>query len=87
MKKAKNQCKGATMRYLVGYIVQWKADGKYHGKAFPNLPRARGYARELADTASRLVKGGHDKDGDLAALVESVQIYAATLEPVDFSMP
>ena len=79
-KKQTKPGKGATVRR---YIVEWQAKGRYHGKAFPNLPRARGYAKELADTASRLVKGGHDEDGDLAALVESVRIYAATLEPVE----
>ena len=71
--------KGATVRR---YIVEWQAEGNSHCKTFPNLPRAQGYAKELTDTAIRLVKGGNDDDGDLAALVESVRIYAATLEPV-----
>lgn len=74
--------KGATVRR---YIVEWQAEGNSHCKTFPNLPRAQGYAKELTDTAIRLVKGGHDEDGDLAALVESVRIYAATLELVDMT--
>lgn len=71
--------KGATVRR---YIVEWQAYGISNCKTFPNLPRAQGYAKELTDTAIRLVKGVNDDDGDLAALVESVRIYAATLEPV-----
>lgn len=74
--------KGATVRR---YIVEWQAEGNSHCKTFPNLPRAQGYAKELTDTAIRLVKGGHDEDGDLAALVESVRIYAATLELVEMT--
>ena len=62
--------KGATVR---SYIVEWQAEGNSHCKTFPNLPRAKGYAKELTDTVIRLVKGGHDEDGDLAALVESVR--------------
>lgn len=81
----KNQTKqtkpgnGATVSR---YIVEWQAEGNSHCKTFPNLPRAHGYAKELTDTAIRLMKGVHDEDGDLAALVESVRIYAATLVPV-----
>lgn len=74
--------KGATVRR---YIVEWQAEGNSHCKTFPNLPRAQGYAKELTDTAIRLMKGGHDEDGDLAALVESVRIYAATLELVEMT--
>ena len=74
--------KSATVRR---YIVEWQAEGNSHCKTFPNLPRAQGYAKELTDTAIRLVKGGHEDDGDLAALVESVRIYAATLELVDMT--
>lgn len=74
--------KGATVRR---YIVEWQAEGNSHCKTFPNLPRAQGYAKELTDTAIRLVKGGHDEDGDLAELVESVRIYAATLELVEMT--
>ena len=74
--------KAATVRC---YIVEWQAEGNSHCKTFPNLPRAQGYAKELTDTAIRLVKGGHDDDGDLAALVESVRIYAATLELVEMT--
>ena len=78
---AKKQTKpGATMRR---YIVEWRADGKLCGKEFLTLRRAEGFAKDLTNTAQRLVKIGHDEDGDLAALVESVQIYAATLEPVE----
>ena len=77
--KQTNPGKGATVRR---YIVEWQADGNSHCKTFPNLPRAHGYAKELTDTAIRLMKGWHEDDGDLAALVESVRIYAATLEPV-----
>ena len=71
--------KGASVRR---YIVEWQANGNSNCKTFPNLPRAHGYAKELTDTAIRLMKGVHDEDGDLAALVESVRIYAATLVPV-----
>ena len=71
--------KGAPLRR---WIVEWLADDKYYGHAVPNLPRARGYAKELAYTASRLITGGHGKDGGLAAFVESIRIYAAVLEPV-----
>lgn len=74
--------KGATVRR---YIVEWQAEGNSHCKTFPNLPRAQGYAKALTDTAIRLVKGGHDEDGDLAALVESVRIYAAKLELVEMT--
>ena len=77
--KQRKPGKGATVRR---YIVEWQAEGNSHFKTFTNLPRAQGYAKELTDTAIRLVKGGHDEDGDLAALVESVRIYAAKLEPV-----
>lgn len=74
--------KCATVRR---YIVEWQAEGNSHCKTFPNLPRAQGYAKELTDTAIWLVKGGHDEDGDLAALVESVRIYAAKLELVEMT--
>ena len=80
--KQTNPGKGATVRR---YIVEWQADGNSHCKTFPNLPRAHGYAKELTDTAIRLMKGWHEDDGDLAALVESVRIYAATLELVDMT--
>ena len=80
--KQANPGKGATVRR---YIVEWQAEGNSHCKTFPNLPRAQGYAKELTDTAIRLVKGGHDDDGDLAALVESVHIYAATLELIEMT--
>ena len=77
---AKKQTKpGATMRR---YIVEWRADGKPCGKEFLTLRRAEGFAKDMRKTAQRLVKSGHDEDGDLAALVESVRIYAATLEPI-----
>lgn len=82
MTKQSKPGKGATIRR---YNVVWQAEGNSHVKTFPNLPRAQGYAKELMDTAIRLVKGGHDEDGDLAALVESVRIYAATLEPVEMT--
>ena len=74
--------KGATVRR---YIVEWQAEGNSHCKTFPNLPRAQGYAKELTDTAIRLVKGWNDDDADLAALVESVRIYAAKLELVEMT--
>ena len=74
--------KGAPLRR---WIVGWLAEGQSRWMAFPNLARARGYAKELADTVSRLITGGHDEDGGLAALVESIRIYAAVLEPVDFT--
>lgn len=80
--KQRKPGKGATVRR---YIVEWQAEGNSHCKTFPNLPRAQGYAKELTDTAIRLVKGGHDEDGDLAALVESIRIYAATLELVEMT--
>lgn len=80
--KQTNPGKGATVRR---YIVEWQADGNSHCKTFPNLPRAHGYAKKLTDTAIRLMKGWHEDDGDLAALVESVRIYAATLELVDMT--
>ena len=81
-KKQTKTVKGATVRR---YIVEWQADGNSHCKTFPNLSRAQGYAKELTDTAIRLAKGWHDEDGDLAALVESVRIYAATLERVEMT--
>ena len=81
-KKTQNQKKPGKGAPLRRWFVEWLADGKYYGHAFPNLPRARGYAKEIADTASRLITGGHDKDGGLAAFVESIRIYAAVLERV-----
>lgn len=83
MKKTKKQSKGATLRR---YIVEWQADGKGCGKEFLTLRRAKAFAKDMTKTVQRLVKIGHDEDGDLAALVESIRIYAATLEPVNFSM-
>ena len=83
MKNTKKPCKGATLRR---YMVEWQADGKGCGKEFITLRRAKSFAKDMTKTAQRLVKSGHDEDGDLAALVESIRIYAATLEPVDFSM-
>ena len=81
-KKTQNQKKPGKGAPLPGWIVEWEAEGDSQGMAFPNLARATGYARELEDTASRLITGGHDKDGGLAAFVESIRIYAAVLEPV-----
>lgn len=84
-KKTQNQKKPGKGAPLRRWIVEWLADGNSRCMAFPNLARAKGYARELEDTASRLITGGHDEDGGLAALVESIRIYAAVLEPVEDS--
>ena len=81
-KNQTKQGKGATVRR---YIVEWQAEGNSHCKTFPNLPRAQGYAKELTDTAIRLMKGWNDDNADLSALVESVRIYAAKLELVEMT--
>ena len=82
-KKTQNQKKPGKGAPLRRWIVEWLADDNSRCMAFPNLARARGYAKELADSASRLITGGHDEDGGLAALVESIRIYAAVLVEVE----
>lgn len=82
-KKTQNQKKPGKGAPLRRWLVEWNVGGDSQCMAFPNLARARGYAKELEDTASRLVKGGYYGDGRAAALVESIRIYAAVLVEVE----
>lgn len=57
------------------YIVEWTCKGvEVMSPKFPNLARARGYAKEFRENAQKYIDSGSDKDGSMAAAVKSVKI-------------
>lgn len=65
------------------YIVEWTCmNGAVASRIFPNLPRARGFAKEFCKNVRGYIDINCDKDGNMAAAVKSLKIYEATLRVV-----
>lgn len=68
---------------LKRYIVEWVGRDKLaNARVFPNLPRARGWAKEFRETVQYYCDAG-GSDGAVKAIIKSIKIYSATLEPVE----
>lgn len=66
----------AAREVVKRYIVEWKCkDVEVTSQKFPNLARARGYAKEFLEAAQKYIDSGSDGDGSMAAAVKSLTIY------------
>jgi hypothetical protein len=80
--KDEKRGKCAARKVETQYIVKWNCNGVIASRTFANLPRTKGYAKEFCEVSKAYIDSGSDKDGSMAAAINSLTIYKATLAAV-----